>query len=224
MHEPSSRDIPHGPQVPDPVKPAPPPPARRQWKGAAPIDAETSMELLQKARSGDDEALNRLIQRYTPVLRRWARGRLPLWARDMSDTQDLVQDTLIHAMRHLGTFRYEREGALQAYLRQAIMNKIRDELRRAGRRPQNAELGPTVAAKGATPLEEAIGMEVLEQYESALAALRPEEREAIIARVELGQSYNEVAAALDKPTPDAARVAVSRALVRLAKKMKPAEG
>jgi RNA polymerase sigma factor (sigma-70 family) len=182
------------------------------------------MELLQKVREGDDDALNRLIQRYTPVLRRWARGRLPLWARDMSDTQDLVQDTLIHAMRHLGTFRHEREGALQAYLRQAIMNKIRDELRRANRRPHNAELGPGVAAETASPLDEAIGQELLEQYETALGELRDDEREAIIARVELGQSYGEVAAALDKPTPDAARVAVSRALVRLAKKMKPAQG
>jgi RNA polymerase sigma-70 factor (ECF subfamily) len=179
------------------------------------------MELLQKVREGDDEALNRLIQRYTPILRRFARGRLPLWARDVSDTQDLVQDTLIHAMRHLGTFRHERDGALQAYLRQAIMNRIRDELRRAGRRPGQTELNPAVASKEASPLEEAIGLETLEQYEQALSELRQEEREAIIARVELGQSYGEVAAALDKPTADAARVAVSRALLRLAKKMKP---
>jgi RNA polymerase sigma-70 factor (ECF subfamily) len=181
--------------------------------------AETSLELLQKVRSGDADALNRLLERYTPALRRWAHGRLPSWARETSDTQDLVQDTLVQALKHLGTFRPEREGALQAYLRQAVMNRVRDELRRAHRRPPATELNHDIATTSPSPLEEAIGLELLEQYEAALAALRPDEREAIIARVELGQSYAQVAAALDKPTPDAARVAVSRALVRLASKM-----
>ena len=49
---------------------------------------------------------------------------------------------------------------------------------------------------------------------------RPEEREAIIARVELGYSYEELALMLDKPTSDAARKMAQRALVRLAEEMK----
>src|SRR5687767_10382242 len=95
------------------------------------VDPESSFDLLQRVRSGDSEALNRLFQRYLPALTRWARGRLPNWARDGADTQDLVQDTVIQAMKHLDTFRPQRTGALQAYLRQALMNRIRDELRRA---------------------------------------------------------------------------------------------
>lgn len=186
------------------------------------IDSDSSFDLLRRVRSGDAEALNRLLQRYIPALNRWARGRLPQWARDLSDTQDLVQDTVIQAMKHLETFRPQREGALQAYLRQALMNRIRDELRRAHRRPPPTELPEGMAAKSASPLEEAVGQEALDQYEAALAQLREDEREAIIARVELGQSYDEVAAILGKPSKDAARVAVYRALMRLAEKMKPA--
>ena len=185
------------------------------------IDPESSFDLLQRVRTGDRDALNRLLQRYTPALRRWARGRLPQWARDGEDTQDLVQDTLIQAMKHLDTFRPERAGALQAYLRQALMNRIRDELRRAHRRPPATELPEGMPARSASPLEEAIGHEALDAYEKALAELREEDREAIIARIELGQSYEEVAAILGKPTPDAARVAVNRAVVRLAQKMGP---
>jgi RNA polymerase sigma factor (sigma-70 family) len=185
------------------------------------FDPESSFDLLQRVRSGDADALNRLFQRYLPALSRWARGRLPHWARDGADTQDLVQDTVIQAMKHLNTFRPQRTGALQAYLRQALMNRIRDELRRAHRRPPPTEIPETVPASSASPLEEAIGQEALDSYEAALAELREDDREAIIARVELGQSYAEVAEILEKPSAEAARVAVYRALLRLAEKMKP---
>ena len=183
---------------------------------------ETSFDLLQRVTSGDEQALEALLRRYMPALRRFARGRLPHWARDISDTQDLVQDTMIQAMKHLHHFRYERPGALQAYLRQALMNRIRDELRRAHRRPAPTELGDTIPERGRSPLEQAIGSEALDAYEAALAELRPEDRDAIIARLELGQSYDEMAPILGKPTSNAARMAVQRAIVRLVEKMGPA--
>jgi RNA polymerase sigma-70 factor (ECF subfamily) len=164
-------------------------------------------------------ALDRLLSRYVVPLRRWAQGRLPRWARDLSDTGDLVQETLLQTLKHIGTFRPEREGALLAYLRQAVMNRIRDEIRRTRRRPAPEELGEGVPSTETSPLDQAIGQEMVERYEAALAELRDEEREAIVARVELGQDWDEVAAMLGKPSRDAARVATQRALVRLATKM-----
>ena len=74
----------------------------------------------------------------------------------------------------------------------------------------------------ASPVEEAIGSEAVDCYESALTRLRPEEREAIIARVEMGYSYEELAEAFGKPSPDAARKTAERALVRLAEEMNAA--
>ena len=71
-------------------------------------------------------------------------------------------------------------------------------------------------AANPTPLEATVSRENLERYEAALSRLRPEDREAIVMRVELGLSHEEIARALGKPSPDAARMAVSRALVRLA--------
>jgi RNA polymerase sigma-70 factor (ECF subfamily) len=160
------------------------------------IDAESTFELLRRARDGDAEALDRLLRRHVPSLRRWASGRLPRWARDMADTQDLVQDATLQALKHLHAFQPQREGALQAYLRLAVMNRIRDEIRRAHRRPPPTGLDESVAGVSPSPLEEAIGHEALDRYETALGQLRAEEREAVIARVELGQSYAEVAAAI----------------------------
>jgi RNA polymerase sigma factor (sigma-70 family) len=186
---------------------------------ASVIDPESSFELLERAKGGDADALDRLLRRYLPALRRWASGRLPRWARDLADTQDLIQDTVIQALKHLRNFQPQHDGALQAYLRQAVMNKIRDELRRLGRRPPPVELPEGLPASTTSPLDDAIGQEAVNRYEAALATLSDDDRAAIVARVELGASYSEVAAALGKPSPDAARMAVQRALARLATKM-----
>jgi len=145
----------------------------------------------------------------------------------MSDTQDLVQDTVSQAFRKIEGFEIRGEGALQAYLRQALLNQIRQEIRRAGRRPPRAdgdldEAAGGIEHPGPSPLEEAIGVQALERYEGALARLRAEDREAIVARIELGLSYVEVAEALGKPSANAARMAVERALTRLLKEMQQA--
>ena len=70
-----------------------------------------------------------------------------------------------------------------------------------------------------SPLEAAIGKETFELYDRALASLDDIEREAVIARLELGCSYQEIAALTDKSTTDAARMMVSRALAKLARLM-----
>ena len=100
---------------------------------------QSTLALLTRARAGDQEALNDLFARYVPVLNRWARGRLPVAARDLADTSDLVQDTLIQVFKRLDAFDHRGEGALLAYLRQAVMNRIRNEV---------AERPPAAGARG----------------------------------------------------------------------------
>lgn len=180
---------------------------------------EKTVELLRKARGGDDDALEVLLKRHVPRLRRWARGRLPRWARDAVDTEDIVQDTVMRTLRRLGEFEPRHDGALQAYLRQALLNRVQDEIRRAQRRPGKAELDEEQADGGASPLEEAVGRQALERYETALARLREDDRAAVLMRVELRCGYQEIAEALGKPSADAARMTVARALVRLVEEM-----
>lgn len=179
------------------------------------IDSATTLELVTRANAGDAEAQAALLRRHLPRLRRWARGRLPMWARDLADTDDIVQETLLQTLRNLPTFEARGEGAFQAYLRQAVMNRVRDEIRRVMHRPARTELDNAIADSGLSPVELAVGREFVEKYEEALRQLRPIERELIIARVELGCSYREVAELTGKPTDEAARIAVGRALVRL---------
>jgi len=178
-----------------------------------------SLELIRRAREGDQEALDALFQRYVPPLRRWAGGRLPRWARDVVDTDDMVQDVLLKTFRNIEKFEPRGTGALYAYLRQAMQRRVLDELRRAQRRPAAQELTPAERDRAASPLEEAIGREALERYEKSLKLLNDQEREAVVCRVEMGMDYGQIAETLGKPSRDAARMSVSRALVRLAKGM-----
>jgi RNA polymerase sigma-70 factor (ECF subfamily) len=172
----------------------------------------TTIELLDRYKGGDPTAMNLLLERSLPPLRRWARGRLPQWARATAETNDLIQNAVIRALPHLKSFEVRHPGALQAYLRQAISNHIRDEIRRVKARPAATELDEDVADDVPSPLERAIGQQGFERYEAALQRLRPADREAIVARIELQQSYEEVAIALGKPTAAAARMAVTRAV------------
>jgi RNA polymerase sigma-70 factor (ECF subfamily) len=185
-----------------------------------PPGPDSTVLLLVRAPDGDAEALNELFTRYAAPLRRWASGRLPRWARDAADTQDLVQDTLLQTFKRIEDFEPRRPGALQAYLRQALMNRIRDTLRRFDRRGMPAAVDSGIIDAAPSPVEEAIGREIAERYERALARLRPEDREAIVARVELACTYEELAIALGKPSAEAARKAAQAALVRLAAEMK----
>jgi RNA polymerase sigma-70 factor (ECF subfamily) len=180
---------------------------------------ETTLDLLARARTGDQQSVEALFERCLPPLRRWARGRLPGFARDLADTQDLVQETVLRTLNKLSTFRPEHQGALQAYLREAVANRIRDEIRRVQRRPAPVELNDVHADGAPSPLEHAIGREGMERYEAALQRLKPSDRQAIVARIELQQSYEEVAVALGKTNANTARVAVTRALARLVEVM-----
>ncbi len=182
-------------------------------------ETHSSFELLVRAQDGDEAARNELCARYLPRLRRWAHGRLPIWAREHLDTEDLVQDTLLRSVRQLDGFTPSHERAFCAYVCEALRNRLRDALRRAARRPINGALPDDEPASDPSPLELAVGRQTLAQYEGALERLRESDRELIVARVELGLDYREIAELLDRPSVGAVRVAISRALLRLALEM-----
>src|ERR1051326_2383876 len=130
--------------------------------------AESTLSLLDRVKAGDALALETLLGRYRPRLVRGASGRLPAYARDLAETQDLVQETLIQAFKKVEAIEIRGEGALQAYLRQVLLNRIRTELRRVKRRTPAVELSEEVQVDAPSPLERAIGAEATDTYERAL--------------------------------------------------------
>jgi RNA polymerase sigma-70 factor (ECF subfamily) len=185
------------------------------------ISDEPTIELVVRAREGDRLAVEALLERCIPSLKRWAHGRLPLAARGSLDTSDLVQETVLHGLRRLDHFQPRHVGAMQAYLRQSVINRIRDEVRRISRQPAPVELSDEPASDLTSPLEGAIKTEAYERYRDALQDLSTRDREMIVARVEAQWTVQEIAQKFGMRTTDAARMAVSRALRRLADRLTP---
>jgi RNA polymerase sigma factor (sigma-70 family) len=176
---------------------------------------ESTATLLRRVRSGDGNAKDRLCTLYLPILRRLAAGQMPRQHRDLVDTADLAQITLIRVLDQIDSFQPRHEGAFLCYLRQALVSAIRDEIRRSKRRGggvsddiDDLEWRPLVA--------ESVGLETLVEYEQALAKLSADDREAVLLRFEFGLSFQEIAEATERASADAARMAVKRALAALA--------
>jgi len=181
------------------------------------LSDEPTMELVIRAKTGDLDATNALLERCLPPLKRWAHGRLPIAARGSLDTDDIVQNVALHMLKRLDRFEPRHVGAMQSYLRQAVINRIRDEVRRVGRRPPPVELPEDAPSQRASALEVAIEAETYERYREALRGLRARDRELIVGRIEMQWSFAEIAHRFEVPSVDAARMAVSRAMRRLTK-------
>lgn len=144
---------------------------------------------------------------------------MPNWARGILDTGDVVQDAVLHTLKNIGRFQPQCEGALLGYLRRVLINRIRDQFRHVARHPTPSELDDSHVSSTASPLEMALSRETHAHYVRALACLKAADRNAIVARLVLGYSYEQLALVLGKPTAEAARLAVRRALLRLAREM-----
>lgn len=184
------------------------------------LSDQPTVELIHRARGGDPAAVEAILQRCLPSLKRWAHGRLPAAARGHLDTGDLVQDAAINAMARLDTFEPRHVGAMQAYLRQSVINRIRDEMRRFTRRPTSVELPEDFKSEEPSPEEHAIHQQTYDRYRTAIDTLKPRERELVIAHVEAQWSTPEIAEHFGFNTVDGARMAVNRAMQRLGAAMK----
>jgi RNA polymerase sigma-70 factor (ECF subfamily) len=183
------------------------------------LEARSTLTLLSEARRGNERAIDVLLERHRRLLLKWGRGRVPRNVRDLVDTEDLVQDVLARTMGHLGSFDPQHSGAFRAYLRRSFLRQVIDQQRRVQKRPPPAETAGGVPDGRPSPQDEVIQRDTIERYERALSQLEGSDRELLIARIELGMKYGEIAEALGKPTADAARKAVTQAVKRLAAHM-----
>ena len=184
------------------------------------LSDEPTMELVIRARKGDRMATEALLERCLPQLQRWAHGRLPAAARGSLDTNDLVQDAALNLVKRLELFEPRHVGAMQGYLRQSVINRIRDEVRKIGRHAPPTELPDDHPSDRTSPLEAAIQAEAYDRYRQALTRLEPKDRELIVARVEVQWSVPEIAQHFGMRTVDATRMAVTRAVRRLTEQMR----
>lgn len=177
---------------------------------------DTTQQLIDRAREGDAGARESLARRYRVVVSQWAHGRLPGHARDLNETADLVQVTMMRAIDKLDLFEWERSGDFSAWLRQIFMNVLRDELRRAGRQHVSEHTPLDELVPGPDLIARELGAESAVAYVNALEQLPIELREIVILHLEFGLSHAELAEAVGAPSADAARMRLRRALSALA--------
>jgi RNA polymerase sigma factor (sigma-70 family) len=180
--------------------------------------ADSTLHVLERAQGGDEVAVQILIERALPSVRRWARGRLPRYARSDADTEDVVQDVFLRTLRRIKRFQHRTVGGLQAYLRQAVVNRIRDLIRGSKRRGPDTVVESEPRDWLPSPLEAAIMREQLDRFLEAMRKLKPADRQVIVWRIELGYTADEIATKLGK-SKAAAGMTVSRAMARLAKEL-----
>jgi RNA polymerase sigma-70 factor (ECF subfamily) len=179
----------------------------------------TSERLLAHARRGDASALGALIARCLPELRRWAHRRLPQWVRSAADTSDLIQDAVLGTLSRLDAFQPQGRRALASYLRTAVRNHIADEHRRAARWMPSADVIEALPSDAASPLQYAIDAETRRRYQHALAQLSSRDQQLIVAHFELDYTHGQLGCMIGR-SPHAARMALTRAIGRLAARMR----
>jgi RNA polymerase sigma factor (sigma-70 family) len=179
-------------------------------------DSQSSTRaLIQRGRAGDRSAWDRVFGRVVKRLRVWAHGRVPVTSLGAAETHDVVQDAALRVWNRIDQLDFRKPGDLEAYARQAVINRLRDQARRGLARPLVVPIDAGVIDDVPSALDRVLDAEAMARYQAAFAALDIKDREALIARSEMGYSFEQIAQLIGKPSANAARMAVTRAIAVL---------
>ncbi len=175
----------------------------------------------------EESAARRLEQRYRTRLAQHVDRRLPRDVRARFETQDLVQEILTRAISNAEAFEDRGRGSLWAWMR-GISNLVLRETWR-----KNAKVRPSAldvddsrahpADRAESPLAQLERDERGRRVLSAIGRLPDRERKAVLMRIEMDLSFKALARALEFASPDAARMAVARALERVSAEVADAD-
>jgi RNA polymerase sigma-70 factor (ECF subfamily) len=182
----------------------------------------SSAALLDEARAGSPEAWEALCGHHAPRLLALIRLRMGPAIRARVESRDVLQVTLLKAVRGIGAFRGQTRDAFAAWLARIAANEVRDQADRLGRRRRAAavetpledvpsgRLADTVRSQSSRILWD----ERRARLERALESLSAEHREVVILRKLEELSFAEIAARIER-SPDACRMLLARAMTAL---------
>ncbi len=171
--------------------------------------------LLERAKAGDRAALEQLVHTHADWLQKVLRRRFNAALREEIDSRDLVHDVVVELLESGAVATLRDEEHLRALLQKIANGDLVDRRRRRGsRRIDPRELAER-APPPTRPSQRARHAERLQLVQRALAAMGPEDREILHARVWHQQSFAEIATTLGC-SEDAARMRCNRALARFA--------
>lgn len=189
---------------------------------------ETTLELLEAARVGDEDALNALFERYLPRTRRIVACRMGWRLKQVEEYDDLVQEAFLRIFQGLDQFEARSEGSFRQWVACCVERAIRDAARRSKRAKRGGDRVRRLADLGNESLSESIfagdsptpslvvgARELEERIEECLLKLPERYRELIVLRSFCEMSYAEIAEALGFDREGTARQAYSRAVAKL---------
>jgi len=194
-------------------------------------EADQTQELLLQIEAGDDDAVNRLIQRHRDAVRRMVAMRLDRGIAQRVDASDVVQDVMLEATRRMRDYLANPQMPFHLWLRQLAKDRMIDLHRRhhAQRRDVGRERSMTAGGRAdqssldlarqlidseLTPAAATVRKELEQRFMAAVDELPEADREIIIMRHAEHLSNSEVAQALDL-SPAAAGMRYLRAVRRL---------
>jgi RNA polymerase sigma-70 factor, ECF subfamily len=197
-------------------------------------DTNTTQALLERARSGDDAALGRLLESYSNYLMLLARVQIGRRIQGKVDAGDVVQEVFLEAHRQIANFRGTTEAELVAWLRKILAGQLALTLRRyLGTKGRDVnlerELGYQLdqssqvmdggfVASTSTPSQHVSRREQAVLLADALDRLPPDYREVIILRHLESLPFAEVASRMGRSEDSVQKLWV-RALASLRKSM-----
>lgn len=152
-------------------------------------------QLVERSRSGDLQAFERLVERHSDVVYRVAARTV-----GAAEAEDVSQDAFLRAFHRLP--HYRGEGSFRAWLLQIVHNTGLNALARRRPEPVEEVPEPEVAGTAAGEREPAERLERDERrrrLEMKLRALRPEHRVVLVLRDIEGLPYDEIAAVTEMP-------------------------
>lgn len=198
------------------------------------IDLTATVQLLRRAKGGDKRALNDLYTRFGERLRTVVRFRLGPRLRSRMESCDVVQEAFLASLRHIEQAQFASSGAFFHWLVKLAENRIRDQAdhlaakkRDAAReRPLEAQQPATDSVFGpiaelatfGTPSQAAVRAEDLDRLEAAIDALPADQKDALLLVRYEGLTLDEAGKKMDR-SPDAVRMMVARAIIRLGKEL-----
>jgi len=154
---------------------------------------DSDLELVDRAKRGDQEGIRLLVERYERRVIGLAWGLLG----NRSDAEDVAQEAFLRTFRSLGSFR--GESSFRTWLFQIAINAARTFRRSREGRPEDSKGGARDfdTTPGPGSLERAIVAR--DRVRRALATLPTDLREAVVLRDVNGLDYREIAGALGIP-------------------------
>jgi RNA polymerase sigma-70 factor (ECF subfamily) len=194
-------------------------------------DVTKTLDLIQRAQNGDRDALGRVLARYSDRVRRIVRARLGKRLRRLVDSGDIVQETLLVAVRKWSDYDVPDEASVINLLARIAQHQITDWADKANSQKRNLDLQVSMESNDSQTsglafdppdsetrqIDRQIRRERQEMVDDCLAELREDYRELILQRDFAGNSWKQVAELTGRPSENAARMAYGKALYELTK-------